>query len=197
MDWVVPGILGMNMMFSSLFGVGYVVVRYRKNGFLKRLQATPLNAFEFISAQALSRLFLTLAVQAGVFFGVKAMLDISMTGSYLALGLVGIVGCASMIALSLVFAARVSSEEVAGGLVNLIALPMVLLSGVFYSIEGSPAWLQAFARILPLTQLLEAARAIMLDGAGLLDILPQLIFLTATTLAFLGVGSALFRWRFS
>ena len=194
-DWVVPGILGMNMMFSSLFGVGYVVVRYRKNGFLKRLQATPLSAFEFISAQALSRLLLTVAVQAGVFLTVRAVLGIAMNGSYLALLLVAIIGCASMIALSLVFAARVSSEELAGGLVNVIAFPMVLLSGVFYSIEGSPGWLQSVAKALPLTQMLAAARAIMIDGAGIVGVLPELVFLTLLTFAFLGIGSVLFRWR--
>jgi ABC-type multidrug transport system permease subunit len=194
-DWLVPGILGMNIMFGCLFGVGYVVVRYRKNGFLKRLQATPLNAFEFMTAQALSRLMLTLTVQAGVFFGVKLMLDISMRGSYLALLLVGFLGCSSMISLALVLAARISSEELAGGLVNLIAFPMMLLSGVFFSLEGSPEWLRSAAQTLPLTQMLDAARAIMIDGAGLADVLPELGVLLAMTLAFLALGAALFQWR--
>ena len=196
-DWLVPGILGMNMMFSCLFGVGYVVVRYRKNGFLKRLRATPLHAFEFMSAQALSRLILTLAVQVGVFVGVKLLLDIRMEGSYLALLLVAFLGCSALISLSLVLAARVSSEELAGGLVNLIGLPMVLLSGVFYSLEGSAVWLQRVAGILPLTQMLDAARAIMIDGAGVLDVLPQLAYLGIMTVAFLALGSALFRWSFT
>jgi ABC-2 type transport system permease protein len=196
-DWVVPGILGMNIMFSCLFGVGYVVVRYRKNGFLKRLQATPLNAFEFMTAQALSRLVLTLAVQAGVLFGVKLVLGISMQGSYVALGLVGLVGCASMISLALVMAARISSEELAGGLVNVVAFPMMLLSGVFFSLEGSPALLQSAAKFLPLTQMLEAARAVMIDGAGIVDVLPELGALLAMTIAFLAIGSLMFRWRFS
>ena len=196
-DWVVPGILGMNMMFSCLFGVGYVVVRYRKNGFLKRLQATPLNAFEFISAQAISRLLLTLAVQGGVFLAVKLMLDITMTGSYTALFLVAVAGCASMIALALVLAARVASEELAGGIVNLLAFPMVLLSGVFYSLEGSPQWLQSIASVLPLTQMLNAAREIMIDGAGVIEIVPQLGYLAVLTFVFLALGSALFKWRFT
>ena len=102
-----------------------------------------------------------------------------------------------MIALALVFAARVSSEELAGGIVNLIGFPMVLLSGVFYSIEGSPEWLQKTAEFLPLTQMLEAARAVMLDGAGLGDIIPQLAFLAILTIGFLAVGAATFKWRFT
>jgi ABC-2 type transport system permease protein len=195
-DWVVPGILGMNMMFSSLFGVGYVVVRYRKNGFLKRLQATPLSAFEFITAQALSRLLLTIVVQGGVFLSVLALLDITMNGSYLALLTLALLGCSAMISLALILAARVSSEELAGGLVNLIAFPMVLLSGVFYSLEGSPEILRQIAQILPLTQMLDGARAVMIDGAGMTDVLPQLGFLAVSTILFLGVASALFRWRF-
>lgn len=196
-DWLVPGILGMNIMFGCLFGVGYVVVRYRKNGFLKRLQATPLNALEFMTAQALSRLLLTLTVQAGVFFGVEWMLDISMEGSYLALLLVGFLGCAAMISLALVLAARISSEEFAGGMVNLLAFPMMLLSGVFFSLEGNAEWLQPIANALPLTQMLTAARTIMIDGGGIFDVLPQLGVLLAMTAVFLGIGSALFKWRFA
>jgi ABC-type polysaccharide/polyol phosphate export permease len=73
----------------------------------------------------------------------------------------------------------------------------VLLSGVFYSLEGSPQILQQIAGMLPLTQMLDGARAIMIDGAGMVDVLPQIIFLAATTVLFLVVGSALFRWRFA
>ena len=195
-DWLVPGILGMNLMFGCLFGVGYVIVRYRKNGFLKRLHATPLSAFEFIVAQALSRLILTIAVAIFVFLCVKLLLDIRMDGSYWTLLLVAVLGCTALISLSLVIAARISSEEFAGGLLNLFSFPMMLLSGVFFSLEGSPQWLQGVAQALPLTQMLIAARAVMIDGAGLAQIAPQLVVLTAMTAVFLAFGSWLFRWRF-
>jgi ABC-2 type transport system permease protein len=195
-DWLVPGALGMNMMFSCLFGVGYVVVRYRKNGFLKRLQATPLHAFEFIAAQALSRLMLTLLISAVVFAGVSLVLDITMNGSYLALLLVAIVGCTALIALSLVIAARASSEELASGLLNLMSWPMMMLSGVFYSLEGSPPWIRSLAEVFPLTHMLNAARAIMLDGAGLADVAGEIGILALMAAAALALGSALFRWRF-
>ena len=196
-DWLVPGILGMNMMFSSLFGVGYVVVRYRKNGFLKRLRATPLNALEFIIAQILSRLILIMATTSLVFLSVKYILDITMEGSYLTLALVALLGGSSLVSLSLLVAARVSSEELAGGLLNMLSWPMMLLSGVFFSLEGSGEWLQSIARLLPLTQLLEAARLVMIDGAGIGVIWPQLAALAGMTVTFLVLGSALFRWRFA
>lgn len=194
-DWLVPGILGMNMMFSCLFGVGYVVVRYRKNGFLKRLRATPLRAVEFIVAQVLSRLILIMAITAIVFLGVKYALDIPVEGSYLLLGLVALLGGIALVSLSLLMAARVSSEEFAGGLLNMISWPMMLLSGVFFSLEGSSAWLQQTAQALPLTQTLAAARSVMIDGAGLVEIWPNLVALMLMSLVFLFAGSALFKWR--
>jgi ABC-type multidrug transport system permease subunit len=196
-DWLLPGVLGMNMMFSCLFGVGYVVVHYRKSGFLKRLRATPLTAFEFIVAQVLSRLVLIMAATALVFIGVKLTLDVAMLGSYGTLALVALLGGSALISLALVVASRVDSEEFASGVLNLISWPMILLSGVFFSLEGSAAWLQTAAEFLPLTQLIDAARAVMIDGAGLADIWPELATLAGMTALFLLVGAVLFKWRFA
>ena len=194
-DWLFPGILGMNMMFSCLFGVGYVVLRYRKSGFLKRLYATPLTAFEFLSAQVLSRLGLILFVTVVLYFGIGAIIGFHNAGSTVLLLLLGIIGALSMIALGLTIAARFASEELVGGLLNLLTWPMMLLSGIWFSLEGSPRWVQWVAHVFPLTHVLDAARAVMLDGAGLAQIAPHLLFLGATALAFLGFGAWSFRWR--
>ena len=194
-DWLFPGILGMNMMFSCLFGVGYVVLRYRKSGFLKRLYATPLTAFEFLSAQVLSRLGLILFVTAILYVGIGAIIGFRNAGSTLLLLLLAIIGALSMIALGLTIAARFASEELVGGLLNLLTWPMMLLSGIWFSLEGSPRWVQWVAHIFPLTHVLDAARAVMLDGAGLAQIAPHLLFLGATALAFLAFGAWSFRWR--
>jgi ABC-2 type transport system permease protein len=194
-DWLFPGILGMNMMFSCLFGVGYVVLRYRKSGFLKRLHATPLTAFEFLSAQVLSRLALILFVTVVLYAGIGTIIGFHSAGSVALLLLLALVGALSMIALGLTIAARFSSEELVGGLLNLLTWPMMLLSGIWFSLEGSPRWVQWIAHVFPLTHLLDAARAVMLDGAGLAQIAPNLLYLAATTLVFLGVGAWSFRWR--
>ena len=194
-DWLFPGILGMNMMFSCLFGVGYVVLRYRKSGFLKRLHATPLSAFEFLSAQVLSRLTLILFVTVILYAGIGAIIRFHSAGNVLLLMLLAIVGALSMIALGLTVAARFSSEELVGGVLNLLTWPMMLLSGIWFSLEGSPRWVQWVAHIFPLTHVLDAARAVMLDGAGLAQIVPHLLFLAATALAFLAFGAWSFRWR--
>ena len=195
LDWVLPGILGMNMMFSCLFGVGYVVVRYRKNGFLKRLRATPLRAIEFVIAQVASRLLLIMAVTAFVYAGTSYFLDTQMEGSYLALFTVALLGAVCLISMGLMVAARVTSEELAGGLLNVVSWPMMLLSGVWFSLEGADEWVRVAANAFPLTHILSAARAIMLDGATLADLLPQLLILSVLSTVFLGVGAAIFRWR--
>jgi ABC-type multidrug transport system permease subunit len=194
-DWLLPGILGMNIMFSCLFGVGWVVVRYRKSGFLKRLRATPLHAIEFISAQVLSRLILILLVTVFVFTGLKLTLHFPLEGSPLLLFLVATLGSVAMIAIGLFVAARFTSEELASGILNVITWPMMLLSGVWFSLEGSAPWVQWIARLLPLTQMLVAARAIMLDGAGFVDVAPQLAYLAITAALFLFLGATFFRWR--
>jgi ABC-type multidrug transport system permease subunit len=194
-DWLLPGVLGMNMMFSCLFGVGYVVLRYRKSGFLKRLNATPLSALEFLSAQVLSRLSIILFITAVLYVGASAVIGFHSAGSAWLLLFVAILGALSMIALGLTIAARFSSDELVGGLLNLMTWPMMVLSGIWFSLEGSPAWVQAIAKVFPLTHVLDAARAVMLDGAGAAAIAPQLAYLAVTAAAFLAFGAWSFRWR--
>ncbi len=194
-DWVLPGILGMNMMFSCLFGVGYVIVRYRKNGFLKRLRATPLNAFEFITAQVASRMLLIMLITSFVYTGTHLLLDTRMEGSYVTLFVVGLVGAISMVSLGLIVSARVTSEELAGGLLNLINWPMMMLSGVWFSLEGAGETLRSISQVFPLTHALDAARAVSLDGATFIDVAPSLGALIVQSVVFLAIGSAIFRWE--
>ena len=194
-DWLLPGILGMNMMFSCLFGVGYVVVRYRKSGFLRRLSATPVTAMEFGAAQILSRLLLTVSVSSLVFAVLALLVPFRNEGNPLLLLLIAIAGALSMIALGFLMAARFKSEELANGVINIASWPMMLLSGVWFSLEGAPAWIRLAAEALPLTQMLNAARAVMLDGAGLIDVLPQVGLLFAMAVVFLAVAATGFRWR--
>jgi ABC-type multidrug transport system permease subunit len=193
-DWVVPGLFGLNMMFSCLFGIGYVIVRYRKSGYLKRLNATPLTPLEFLTAQLISRLVLTLTITTACFVGTDQFLHFRMDGSYLDLFLVTVLAAVSMIAMGLIVAARVSSEEFAGGLLNLLTWPMMVLSGVFYSLDGAPRAVQLVADLFPLTHLLTAARAIMLEGATLGDLGYHIGALALMAALFLALGTAMFRW---
>jgi ABC-2 type transport system permease protein len=194
-DWVLPGVLGMNIMFSSLWGVGWVIVRYRKNGVLRRLRATPLSALEFLIAQVLSRLTVVLTASMIVYLGADLFLDFVMRGSYLALVLVYLAGALCFISLGLIVASRLRTEELADGVLNLISWPMLLLSGVWFSMEGVSPAAQAASRLLPLTHLVDAARQVMVDGAGVTQVLPEIALLAGVSLLLLSLSAWMFRWE--
>lgn len=193
-DWLVPGVMAMNMMFSALFGVGYVIVRYRKNGVLKRLKATPLTAFEFLSAQMCSRLLLILIITTVIYAGINYFIHFRMVGSYFDLIIIFALGAFSLISMGLIVSARIANEELAGGLLNILSWPMMFLSGVWFSLEGLHPYFQKLALVFPLTHLISGARAIMIDGANLTDILPQVGTLAAMAVLFLVIGAWSFRW---
>jgi ABC-2 type transport system permease protein len=194
-DWLVPGVIGMNMMFSCLFGVGFVLVRYRKNGVLKRMKATPVSPLNFVSAQAVSRLMIVLITSVVVFSGTNLFLRFVMKGSWLNLLLLTALSIMCMIALGLVFASRIKSEELASGLLNLVTFPMLILSGVFFSLENAPPFVGTVARIFPLTHFIDGARAIMLDGAGIAAVAPNMLYLLVLTAVFLVTASIMFKWE--
>jgi len=194
-DWLVPGIIGMNMLFSCMFGVGFVIVRYRKNGVLKRMKATPVSPFTFITAQMVSRFFIVLVTSVLVFTGTNLFLKFVVNGSYLLLIILTMLAILCMISLGLIFAARLKSEELASGLMNLITFPMMIFSGVFFSLEGTPQFMQMFSKFFPLTHFIEGARAVMIDGAGLVQILPNIAVLGGMTIIFLVISSFFFRWE--
>jgi len=194
-DWVLPGVLAMNVMFSSLWGVGFVVVRYRKNGVLRRLKATPLTPFEFLAAQVLSRLLVVLGASLIVYLGAASLLDFPMRGSYAALILVFVSGALCLISLGLIVSARLRTEELADGILNLISWPMLLLSGVWFSLEGASPAAQGLSKVFPVTHMVAAARRVMIDGAGVLDVLPEVGLLAGLALILLAVAAGLFRWE--
>jgi ABC-type multidrug transport system permease subunit len=193
-DWLFPGILGMNMMFSALYGVGYVVVRYRRDGVLKRLKATPLTAFEYLTAMALSRIFLLMFTLVVVWVGCDLIFDFVVAGAYLDLLVVFLAGSLSLTSLGLVLAARGISEEFNNGVLNFIAWPMMFLSEVWFSIEGAPQWVKVLAQAFPLTHMLRAARRVINDGATLWNVGLELGVMVGMTVALLGMGAILFSW---
>jgi ABC-type polysaccharide/polyol phosphate export permease len=154
-----------------------------------------LTAFEYLAAQLLSRIFVLMFTLVIVWVGCDLILDFRVYGSLLNLFLVFLAGSICMTSLGLVIASRGTSEEFANGMLNFISWPMMFLSEVWFSIEGSPAWLKASAKIFPLTHLLKAARQVMNEGEGLLAVMPEVSILCAMSLAFLLVGAALFSWN--
>jgi ABC-type multidrug transport system permease subunit len=194
-DWVIPGVLGMNIMFGGLFGVGYVIVRYRKNGVLKRLQATPVNAFQFLAAQVASRLIIVVGIAIVIFIGCDIFLDFMMLGSYIDLLFIATLGSMCLISIGLLAASRTDSEELAGGLLNALSWPMMFLSGVWFSLEGAHPVMKHLADWLPLTHMVTAAREIMINGTELRQLTTEIWILSAMTLFFLSLAAVLFRWN--
>jgi ABC-type multidrug transport system permease subunit len=194
-DWLLPGLLAMNIMFGSMFGVGYVIVRYRKNGVLKRMRATPLSAFQFLSAQVISRMFLMVVTSWMVLAGSMLLISFRPQGSWLDLSLFLCVCSAAMISLGLVVAARIATEEVADGILNLMTWPMIFLSGIWFSLDGASSWVLWGAKLMPLTHIVDGLRSILIDGASLAQVYPQVVGLLCLSIVFLAVGSAIFRWR--
>jgi ABC-type polysaccharide/polyol phosphate export permease len=194
-DWFFPGIMAMNMMFSALWGVGYIVVRYRKNGALKRLKATPITAFEYLCAQMLSRIFLLMFTFCVVWFGSDLIFDFRIKGSIVLFATTFFLGGLSLCSIGLCLAARGTSEEFASGVLNFISWPMMFLSEVWFSLEGAPEWVQQLAWIFPLTHLLKAARKIMNEGVGLADLQLEYGLLCVSTIFFLCLAAYLFSWN--
>lgn len=194
-DWFFPGLLGMNMMFSSLWGVGFVVVRYRKNGALKRLKATPLTALEYLGAQTLSRIFLLMFTMVIVWFGSDLIFDFHVQGSMLLIFFLFFLGGLALCSIGLILASRGTSEEFATGVLNFISWPMMFLSEVWFSLEGSAEWLQTLGRMFPLSQMLSAIRRVMNEGAGLADVQGECFYLVCFTALALIIASKMFTWN--
>ncbi len=194
-DFLVPGLLGMNLMGSGIWGLGFAIVDARRRKLMKRLIATPMPKHYYLLSFLLSRL-LMLVVEVGalVGFGVLAF-SVPLRGSPLDLAALCILGSLSFSALGLLIASRVKTIEAVSGLMNLVMMPMWIVSGVFFSSQRFPDILQPVIQALPLTAMIEALRANMLQGAGLSQVTPQLAVLTAWLILCFALALKLFRWR--
>jgi ABC-type multidrug transport system permease subunit len=194
-DWVLPGLLGMNIMGTGLWGIGFAIVQARTRKLLKRLMATPMRRSEYLLSHVLSRLiFLALEVIAIVGFGVVAF-GVPLYGSVWTLAVVCLLGALSFGGLGLLLAARPKTIEGVSGLMNLAMLPMWVLSGTFFATENFPDAMQPFIQALPLTALNRALRAVMIDGSPLASLWREIANLVVWGLGCFGVALKFFRWR--
>jgi ABC-type multidrug transport system permease subunit len=194
-DFLVPGLIGLNIMGSAIWGIGFSVVDARKRRLLKRLAATPMSRAHFLLSFMLSRLlFLVAEVVALVGFG-WLVFGVPVRGSLLALALVSMWGALALTGIAMLIAARPKSTEVASGFANLFMLPMWLLGGSFFSYERFPAVALPFIRALPLTALNDALRKIMNEGLGLTDVLLELASLGAWGAISFVIALRIFRWQ--
>lgn len=194
-DFLLPGLIGLNLMGSSMWGVGYTIVLNRKRRLLKRLAATPMRRSHFLLAHFLSRLiFLFFEVAALLVFG-ALVFDVTVHGSLAVVALLSLLGAACFTGIALLIAARVESIEAAAGWMNAVQLPMWLLSGAFFSYERFPEWLHPIIELLPLTALNDGLRAVMNDGLPLGHALPQAGVMAAWTGLTFWIALKTFRWQ--
>jgi len=193
-DFLIPGLIGMNIMSGAMWGVGYALVEMRVRKLLKRLVATPMRRSDFLGAMMASRMlvvFLEIALLLG--FG-WLVFGLRVAGSLWTVAFVALLGSFSFSGLGLLTASRARKTETVSGLMNLVMLPMFVFSGVFFSSDRFPAALQPFIKALPLTALNDALRAVVLEGAPLSAQAPRVALLLAWGgLSFL-LALRVFRW---
>lgn len=194
-DFVVPGLLGMNLMGSAIWGVGLAIVDFRQKKLLKRLVASPMRRWQYLASFVLSRLLmLPFEVVAFLAFAVLVF-GVPLRGSLWQLAILCIIASLCFNSLGLLTACRAKTIEAASGLMNLVMLPMWILSGIFFSADRFPDTVQPFIRALPLTAVIDALRANMLQGSEFADLHWQLAVMAAWFVLPFFIALRLFRWR--
>jgi ABC-type polysaccharide/polyol phosphate export permease len=194
-DFVIPGLLGMNIMGGGIWGLGFPIVDQRRKHLLKRLVATPMSRAQYLISYLLSRIVL-LVVEVGVLIGSSMLLfGVPMRGSWLAIAVIIGVSALTFGGIGLLIAARPQTIEGVSGLMNLAMLPMWVLSGVFFSAENFPKQVQPIIQALPLTATNDALRASMLRGAGWSVIAPEIAILALWMVVCFTIALRIFRWR--
>ena len=194
-DFLIPGLLGMNLMGGGLFGVGFVLADMRIRKLLKRFLATPMKRSDFLLSVMLSRILFTVPeVLVLLFFG-WLVFDVKNQGSLWALVFLIVLGAATFGGMGLLVASRAKTIETVSGLMNLVMLPMWVLSGVFFSAERFPEVVQPAIKLLPLTAMNDALRAVMLEGKTLVEVGREIGILAAWGVSSFAIALKIFRWQ--
>ena len=194
-DFVVPGLLGMNLMGSAIWGIGFSIVEARQKKLLKRLVASPMRRWQFLAAYLISRLAM-LVLEVAAFLGfARLMFAVPFRGSLWQLALLCVLASLAFSALGLLVSSRARTMEAASGLMNLVMLPMWILSGVFFSASRFPEVIQPVVRALPLTAAIDALRGNMLQGMNLGQMMAPIAILLAWVAVPFAVSLRIFRWR--
>jgi ABC-type multidrug transport system permease subunit len=192
---VVPGLLGMNLMGSAMWGLGFSIVEARQKKLLKRMVASPMPRWQYLASFLLSRLTM-LVIEVAAFLGfARLAFGVPFRGSLWELGLLCVLTSLAFSALGLLVASRAKTMEAVSGLMNLVMLPMWILSGVFFSASRFPAVIQPVVRALPLTAAIDAVRGNMLQGMNLGQMAAPVGILLAWFVVPFAVSLRIFRWR--
>ena len=194
-DFLLPGMIGMGLMGGGLWGIGFVVVDMRVRKLLKRFLATPMRRSDFLLSLVFSRMLFTLVDVVVLLFVGYFLFGTRCAGGYVNFAVFCLVGASSFAAIGLLVASRAETLETVSGLMNLIMLPMWVLSGVFFSSERFPEVAQPFINLLPLTALNQALRGIMLEGGTVITFWPQLLLLLGYAVVPFAIALRIFKWK--
>jgi ABC-2 type transport system permease protein len=193
-DFLIPGLVGLNLMSSGMWGIGYMIVEMRTKKLIKRMLATPMRRSEFLLSFVVMRSVFVLVEVPFVFaFGWIAF-GVHIVGSLALLGLLSLLGALTFAGLGLLVASRAQNTQTVGGLMNLVMMPMFIGSGVFFSTANFPASMQPYLRALPLTALNDALRAVANEGAGLHETAAPVLVLAAWGIVSFAAALRFFRW---
>lgn len=194
-DWLIPGLLGMNIMGTGMWGIGFGVVVQRSRKLLKRLIATPMRRAHFLASLIAARLVLLGLEVAVVLVFARVIFRIPIEGSLVTLAVIAFLGAMTFGGLGLLTASRARTIEGISGIMNFVMAPMWLLSGVFFASTNFPDAMQPFIQALPLTALIDALRGVMLEGAGVVALRAELLNLVAWGGGCFWIALRVFRWR--
>ena len=194
-DFLIPGLLGMNIMGTGMWGIGFAVVKARSGKLLKRFLASPVSKSQYLLSHILARLVF-LALEVGLVLAFAWLVfDVPVRGSLIGLSAIVLLGAMAFSGLGLLVASRSKTIEGVSGLMNLVMVPMWILSGVFFSAANFPDVMQPLIKALPLTALNDALRAVMIDGASITSTLGMLAIVAVWGVASFVVALRIFRWR--
>jgi ABC-2 type transport system permease protein len=194
-DFLVPGLVGLGIMSNAIWGLGFSIVDARRRKLTKRLIATPMSRTYYLLSYLLWRM-IVLVVEVGIPVGFGALaFGVPVRGRLIDLAIISVMASLSFSAIGLLIASRARTIEGASGLMNLVQVPMWILSGVFFSARRFPDAVQPLIHLLPLTAIIDALRGHMLQGAGLTQLAPQLATLTGWLIVCFALALKLFRWR--
>jgi ABC-2 type transport system permease protein len=193
-DFLIPGLIAMGIMMSSLWGMSYGMVEKRSKKLLRRMVATPMKKSHFLVAMMTVRTGMNFVEAVLLFLFAHLVFQITIQGDVSALLVIFLAGNIAFAGIAIFFSARTANTEIANGLINAVSLPMVVMSGVFFSYHNFPGWLVPVIQKMPLTLLADGMRSIFIEGTGYAGVAIPSLILAATGVVFFAAGLRVFRW---
>ncbi len=194
-DFLIPGLIAMGVMMSTMWGISYDIIEKRSKKLLRRMVATPMKKSHFLIALMTVRLVMNFVEGALLFIFASLVFGITIQGNLAALFMLFIAGNMVFAGMAIFISSHTSNTEVGNGFINAVVMPMMVLSGIFFSYHNFPDWSLYFIKPLPLTMLADGLRSIFIEGAGFAEITIPSLILAATGILFFATGLRIFKWH--